>query len=197
MSEGAARGGDGAADGAGDRTDDDWMQHVNLDPAKKRSEIRRKYDEMREELKSTKVGMDDVIDKLIDYYYAFKEERERLELPLVLHLHGAQGIGKTTLLDSFVDLTGIGDEQKLTYIYISPGGQNFPMDEIETKLKENALLPENQWRLIVVVLDETQNVTQWGNTKPRLWNLLGTGSYQIRPRNTKEDYLKGEFLRLY
>ena len=163
---------------------------IDFKPLLARRTAEAPYNELERELKGTKVGMDSVISRMVNHLKSYKLGESDLKLPLVVQMPGAQGTGKTTLVSDFVDLARVND-LFITKTYSVTGPQEFPMQEIITKLKENNARPPEKRGMVVVFLDETQHVTNWTGTKPDLWNLLGTGKIAKEFNPPKFSYVDG------
>jgi hypothetical protein len=171
------------------QSDSDWKSQISLEPAIQRRITREKYEAYKRHLKATKVGLDPVIDRLVNQVYRIVEEPGSTKLPLFLHLPGAQGTGKTTMIRDFVKELGLS-EQFTEILYTDAKAEKFPIDRVIQSLKENSKLSPEQRKPIILLLDETQHVTQWTGTKPALWSILGTGQYTETPATTKEAHIQ-------
>jgi hypothetical protein len=62
------------------------------------------------------------------------------------------------------------------------------MDQVIAKLRENEARPPEQRGLVVLLLDETQHVTNFTEVKNELWGALGDGKIIINPNPPKSQY---------
>ncbi len=147
-----------------------------------RSEFVQKVEQLEDIkgiLKTEFVGIDDVIDKVVDnvrswYTMSFIQER-----PAVMNLWGLTGVGKTSLILRLLDLIGFSDRTFRLDLGEKEGGMSFRnslADLCENKNDES----------IVIVLDEFQHARslkvsglmkeEIENDKNRMvWELIDSG----------------------
>ena len=169
----------------------------SITPALKNEVFYRKkrLENAKIQLKTEFVGLDRVIDDLIEsvsYWYYFPELQKK---PVVVNLWGLTGVGKTSLVNRLVDLLSYSE-------HFYP----FNLSENDWDIKRTiSELYENQSdQNFVMLFDEFQNVrtiTEDGNEKrnyyPYLWELFDTGkipaydfNYRLSEINDLENRLK-------
>ena len=169
----------------------------SITPALKNEVFHRKkcLENAKIQLKNEFVGLDRVIDDLIEsvsYWYYFPELQKK---PVVVNLWGLTGVGKTSLVNRLVDLLSYSE-------HFYP----FNLSENDWEIKRTiSELYENQSdQNFIMLFDEFQNVrtiTEDGNEKrnyyPYLWELFDTGkipaydfNFRLNDINDLESRLK-------
>jgi cell division protease FtsH len=121
----------------------------------------------RTQLKKEFIGLDKVIDQLIDLsstWYLFPDLQER---PAVISLWGLTGTGKTSLVKRFSQL--IDFENKYFRIDMKSNKSSLGLDDID---EINRISGENY---MMLGLDEFQNIPSAKNAPEGLWDLLDSG----------------------
>jgi len=121
----------------------------------------------RLELKNEFIGLDTVIDQVVDLsgsWYLFPELQER---PVVINLWGLTGTGKTSLVKRFSQL--IGFEKKHFHFNMKNNRSSLDLEDIE---EINRISGEQN---IILGLDEFQNIPSVRNQPEGLWDLLDSG----------------------
>lgn len=121
----------------------------------------------RTQLKKEFIGLDKVIDQLIDLsstWYLFPDLQER---PAVINLWGLTGTGKTSLVKRFSQL--IDFEKKYFRFDMKSNKSSLGLDDID---EINQMSGEN---CMILGLDEFQNIPSVKNQPEGLWDLLDSG----------------------
>ena len=153
------------------------MKH--LSPELKNEVFKKKstLEKARVILKAEFVGLDRVIDDLIEsfsYWYYFPELQKK---PVVINLWGLTGVGKTSLVNRLIQLLNFGE-------HFFP----FNLSESSWDIKETIaeLYEKQNKQSFVMLFDEFQNVrtiNEGGNEKQTnyqyLWELLDTGKIPV------------------
>jgi hypothetical protein len=141
----------------------------------------QELERMRSRLKSEFIGIDEVIDRVVDSmrsWYVMPELRDR---PLTINLWGMTGTGKTTLVQRIVALLGL--EQHFHTIDMSRSDAHKVDDDLEEIAEQNAGRP------FIVMFDEFQqartigtNNNEWqfrGKALVNFWRLLDSGMIEM------------------
>ena len=169
----------------------------SITPALKNEVFRRKeqLENAKIQLKKEFVGLDRVIDDLIEsvsYWYYFPDLQKK---PVVINLWGLTGVGKTSLVNRLVALLSYSD-------HFYP----FNLSEHDWDIKRtiSELYEKQSDQNFIMLFDEFQNVrtiseegTERRNFYPYLWEMLDTGkiptfnySYRLNELNDLEAKLK-------
>ncbi len=149
------------------------LEHIPSMGQAKLHELER----MRTQLKSEFIGIDEVIDRVVDSmrsWYVMPELRDR---PLIINLWGMTGTGKTTLVQRILSLLGL--EKLFLAIDMSRADIYKVDDDLEDIAEQHAGRP------FIVMFDEFQqartigqNNNEWqfrGKSLINLWKLLDNG----------------------
>ena len=169
----------------------------SITPALKNEVFYRKkrLENAKIQLKTEFVGLDRVIDDLIEsvsYWYYFPELQKK---PVVVNLWGLTGVGKTSLVSRLVDLLSYSEH---FYPF------NLSENDWDIKRTISELYEKQSDQNFIMLFDEFQNVrtiTEDGNEKrnyyPYLWELFDTGkipaydfNYRLSEINDLESRLK-------
>lgn len=143
------------------------------------SERREKLEYVKTELKKKFIGIDGVIDKIIDNIALWYLTPEIQFRPLIVSLWGITGVGKTDLVRTLVQLLEFGDK----FVEIQMDMKNDYNRNIETYL-ENSAIETNE--PAILLLDEIQRyrtIDEHGNMLDvkhfnDLWMLLSDGKFK-------------------
>lgn len=80
------------------------------------------FEEIKCVLKNEFIGLDDVIDRVVEYISVYYQVRNKLTRPMVLNIWGMTGYGKTSMLKRFFELLNVS----VNYINLSDGNDNSP-----------------------------------------------------------------------
>jgi cell division protease FtsH len=149
------------------------------------SEIQRRDEKLstvKAHLKEQFVGIDDVIDKLIDRIRIWYIAEDLLQRPTIVNLFGMTGSGKTDLVNRLVGELEMGEWFGVVEFGKNARGVQNAMapPTIEETLKSSSITPNHHGILLV---DEFhRNTVGYGNELgvygleyPDLWNLLSDG----------------------
>lgn len=142
--------------------------------------IRRKQKALNEvaaKLKQDFVGLDKIIDKIVDTIKIWYIHPELQIRPTVLCLWGMTGVGKTDLVRKMVSYMSMQDK----FLELEMGDTG---GDMQAKLESSSLTPEDQ---CVVFLDEFQRFRtvnpDGSDAKPKgyadVWTLLSDGKFQV------------------
>jgi len=179
---------------AGSRSTQNTKQRAKLHDGL--AELNR-IENIRHTLKSEFVGMDSVIDRLVDFYKAAQTTPEMVKMPQFENWHSPPGMGKTSLFQRFVKLTGSGPVA--ITLTVKPGSNTeFPKDQLIKMILANQ--NKKKGLLAIVIIDESHNVIDetnasngkghWPNIKSgdEIWQMLGNGKFELVPATTADGY---------
>lgn len=143
------------------------------------SERREKLEYVKKELKKKFIGIDGVVDKIIDNIALWYLTPEIQFRPLIVSLWGITGVGKTDLVRTLVQLLEFGDK----FVEIQMDMKNDYNRNIETYL-ENSAIETNE--PAILLLDEIQRyrtIDEHGSMLDvkhfnDLWMLLSDGRFK-------------------
>ena len=152
---------------------------MNKDFFNQIKEKREKLEEIKIKLKEKFIGIDNVIDKIIDYislWYLMPNIQFR---PLIISLWGITGVGKTDLVRTLVSLLKFTDK----FIEIQMDMKNDYMKNIESFLESGGIDTKEP---AVLLLDEIQRYRTLDENGKMLenkyfndvWTLLSDGRFQ-------------------
>lgn len=159
------------------------------------SQRKEQLESARIQLKKEFVGLDQVIDDLIEsvsYWYYFPELQKK---PVVINLWGLTGVGKTSLVTRLVALLSYSEH---FYPF------NLSENDWDIKHTISELYEKQSDQNFIMLFDEFQNVrtitedgTERRNFYPYLWEMLDTGkipsfnyTYRLNDLNDLEAKLK-------
>ncbi len=134
-----------------------------------------KINQVRVQLKQMFIGLDEIIDRLVDNVQILFLEPELVNQPIIVNLFGLPAVGKTTLIRAFIKLMDAGhsfaeiDVRKLTNYSL--------VDALEDTLGEERSI-DCQGKPLFILLDEFHNLTREGNSFMDcydLWNFMSDG----------------------
>ena len=150
-------------------------------------EKKRKLEQIKAELKQEFVGIDYIIDDLLDYIQIWYLMPEILTRPIIINLWGMTGVGKTDLVRKFVSKLEFQDRFAEVELSNSESGWR---NTVWSILDENGL---NDGKAAIVLFDEIQKFSSLdvhGNPIQNVsfqdfWELLSDG--KLAKRDNKED----------
>jgi cell division protease FtsH len=159
-----------------------------MDTSKKTSEEMIEYIKQRRselesisaKLKGDFVGLDEVIDQIIDsikVWYIFPELQIR---PSILCLWGLTGVGKTDLVRKLVSYLKFQDR----FIEIEMSGESDTHKTVQRRLEESSVAPEDQCILFLDEFQKFRTVSEDGTASDSntaysdVWTLLSDGRFQ-------------------
>src|SRR5579862_131840 len=135
--------------------------------------------ELKENLKRDFIGLDSVIDQIIEsikIWYIFPELQIR---PTILCLWGLTGVGKTDLVRKMVSYLRMQDR----FLEIEMNGDDTSTNTIQAKIEESSLSPEEPSILFLDEFQKFRTVNEEGQTNPNnksysdVWTLLSDGRF--------------------
>lgn len=140
---------------------------------------KKKLEEVKIELKNKFIGIDDVIDKIINNITLWYLTPEIQFKPLIISLWGITGVGKTDLVRTLVKLLQFNDK----FIEIQMDVQNGFRKNIEDYLESSEINPNEP---SIILLDEIQRYRTIDETGAMIrneyfndiWMLLSDGRFQ-------------------
>jgi len=141
--------------------------------------------EAGERLKEHFVGLDEIIDKILQYIEVWYVMPELINRPVIINLWGMTGVGKTDLVRRLVDLVGFTD--RYCDVELSDNGSSFFYSRIASLIRDYpSIKPGNP---AVLLLDEIQYFRTISNAgeeikNPKyndIWPLLSDGKLQHSP----------------
>lgn len=153
---------------------------INIDPILLTSK-KRKLEELKEYLKSEFVGIDQVIDELVDKIKIWYLMPELLEKPIIINLWGMTGVGKTDLVRKivkFLDFTDRYSEIELSHSDSSSSHRY--VNSISEVLNLYSIVPEEPSILFFDEIQKFRTINESQNEIKDLrfqdfWELLSDG----------------------
>ena len=148
---------------------------------------RKKLEDAKAGLKAKFIGIDDVIDKIIDHISLWYLSPEIQFRPLIVSLWGITGIGKTDLVRTLVDLLGFTDK----FIEIQMDTKNEFNKNIENYLENAAIATSDPAILLLDEIQRFRTIDGQGNLLENryfndIWMLLSDGKFQNRSQRRTE-----------
>ncbi|MEM9931416.1 MAG: AAA family ATPase, partial [Bacteroidota bacterium] len=139
-------------------------------------------------LKQEFIGIDLIIDELLDYLQVWYLMPDILTRPVIINLWGMTGVGKTDLVRKMVKFLEFQD--RFAEVELSNSDQSSYLSTVVQVLATNGMADEKP---AIVLFDEIQRfntIDQEGNPLPQtkyadFWELLSDGRLS---RKSKEDY---------
>lgn len=139
-----------------------------------------KLDSARAQLKQEFIGIDRVIDELMDSISTWYTLPELQTRPLVVNLWGMTGTGKTSLIKRLAELIDRCDASYLLDLSNASDSYSF----FETM---NDIFSQNNGRSFILTLDEFQHartITETGEERTfgkmgNIWRILDTGMFEV------------------
>jgi len=134
---------------------------------------------LKAQLKKDFIGLDEVIDQIIEsikVWYIFPELQIR---PTILCLWGLTGVGKTDLVRKMVSYLRMQDR----FLEIEMNGDDSSTNTIQSKMEESSLSPEDPCILFLDEFQKFRTVTEQGENNPNnksysdVWTLLSDGRF--------------------
>jgi len=153
---------------------------------------KNKLEACKEFLKGEFVGIDPIIDSLIDYIQIWYLMPEILNRPIILNLWGMTGVGKTDLVRKMVKFLDYQD--RFTEVELSNSESGTWASSVSQILAENGLNDEKPG---IVLFDEIQRFHTVDNDGTPLhktkftdfWELLSDGRLSRKVKQNVDDYL--------
>ncbi|HMV77700.1 MAG TPA: AAA family ATPase [Leptospiraceae bacterium] len=159
---------------------------------KKIEERKKNLEFVRTELKDHFVGIDFIIDSLLDYIQIWYLMPEILTRPIIVNLWGMTGVGKTDLVRRLVKLLDYTD--RFCEIELSNIDETSYHTSVSSVLSRNKL---NDGRPCIVLFDEIQRFNTKdhdGNPLPQakftdFWELLSDGRLSKKEKDNIDQYI--------
>jgi hypothetical protein len=143
-------------------------------------------------LKEQFIGIDEIIDDLLDYIQIWYLLPEILNRPVIVNLWGMTGVGKTDLVRKMVSFLDFQD--RFTEVELSNIDQSSWQTNVSAILSNNGL---NDSKPAIVLFDEIQRfntLDHEGNPMPQtkftdFWELLSDGKLSKRQKDDIDYYL--------
>jgi hypothetical protein len=153
---------------------------------------KRKLDSCRAYLKREFIGIDGIIDDLINYIQVWYLMPDVLKRPVIVNLWGMTGVGKTDLIRKMVKFLEYQD--RFTEVELSNIDQSSYNTNVSAILNSNGL---NDGKPAIVLFDEIQRfntLDQDGNPMPQtkfidFWELLSDGKLSKKQKDDLDYYL--------
>jgi hypothetical protein len=165
------------------------MQALDLKSIKQK---KQKLELCKSLLKEEFIGIDHIIDDLIDYIQVWYLMPEILNRPVIVNLWGMTGVGKTDLIRKMVKFLDYQD--RFTEIELSNIDQSSYQTNVSAILTNNEL---NNGKPAIILFDEIQRfntLDQDGNPLPQtkfidFWELLSDGKLSKKTKDDLDYYL--------
>jgi Peptidase family M41/ATPase family associated with various cellular activities (AAA) len=159
---------------------------------KKIANKKKQLEECKKYLKSEFIGIDDIIDELINYLQIWYLIPEILTRPIIVNLWGMTGVGKTDLIRKMVKFIDFQD--RFAEIELSNIDQSNWKSTVSQIFKDNEI---NDEKPAIVLFDEIQRfntLDQDGNPLPQtkfidFWELLSDGRLSKKERYDSDYFL--------
>ena len=144
-----------------------------------------KLSQVKAQLKKEFIGIDEVIDKVIESITSWYLIPEMNDRPVIVNLWGLTGTGKTSLVNRLIELLEINK-----YLYLDLGksnGNSFYSNNVVSVALSELNDSEKDVNSYIFVLDEFQNArtldekrNEINNPQSRsIWDLLDSGKVSI------------------
>lgn len=151
-----------------------------------------KLEACKQYLKEQFIGIDEIIDDLLDYIQVWYLLPEILNRPVIVNLWGMTGVGKTDLIRKMVSFLEFQD--RFTEIELSNIDESSWQTNVSAILSTNGL---NDSKPAIVLFDEIQRfntLDHEGNPMPQtkftdFWELLSDGKLSKRQKDDIDYYL--------
>ena len=166
---------------------------------KKNFEIRKeKLEQCRKFLKQEFIGIDNIIDELLDYIQIWYLLPEILTRPIIINLWGMTGVGKTDMIRKMVKSLDFQD--RFVEIELSNSDETSWNKNVADTLQKNRF---NDGNPAIVLFDEIQRfntLDSEGNPVPQtkftdFWELLSDGRLSKKERDDIDHYLYSYLFR--
>ncbi|MFN0199876.1 MAG: AAA family ATPase [Bacteroidia bacterium] len=153
---------------------------------------KQKLEEVKAQLKSLFIGIDNIIDDLINYIQIWYLMPEVLNRPIIINLWGMTGVGKTDLIRKMVKYLEYQD--RFTEVELSNIDSTTWQSSVSSILERNDM---NDGKPAIVLFDEIQRFnTLDGDGKPMgqtkftdFWELLSDGRLSKKEKEDLDYYL--------
>ena len=166
---------------------------------KKNFEIRKeKLEQCRKFLKQEFIGIDNIIDELLDYIQIWYLLPEILTRPIIINVWGMTGVGKTDMIRKMVKSLDFQD--RFVEIELSNSDETSWNKNVADTLQKNRF---NDGNPAIVLFDEIQRfntLDSEGNPVPQtkftdFWELLSDGRLSKKERDDIDHYLYSYLFR--
>jgi Peptidase family M41/ATPase family associated with various cellular activities (AAA) len=155
-------------------------------------ERKQKLDEVKLELKKYFIGIDAIIDSLVDYLQVWYLVPEILNRPIIINLWGMTGVGKTDLIRKMIKFLNFQD--RFAEVELSNIDSTSYLSSVTDVLERNGI---NDGKASVVLFDEIQRFnTIDSDGKPMqqskytdFWELLSDGRLSKKQKDDFDYYL--------
>jgi hypothetical protein len=156
----------------------------------------KQLEEARRELKEFFVGIDAVIDSLIDAVAVWYTMPEVLSRPVIVNLWGMTGVGKTDLIRRLVRALGV--QERFTEIELTNGDSTTWHTSVASRLSESPALRGEPALLLFDEIQRFNTIDREGKPVPNtkfsdFWELLSDGRL-ARRETTDMDYMLASML---
>jgi hypothetical protein len=171
------------------------MININKKDIKERKE---KLEEAKVALKKHFIGIDNIIDDLLNYIQVWYLMPEVLNRPIIINLWGMTGVGKTDLIRKLVKF--LDYQHRFTEIELSNIDSTSWQSSVATVLQNNGFADEKP---SIILFDEIQRfntIDQEGKPLPQtkymdFWELLSDGRLSKKTKDDLDYYLFSYYSR--
>ncbi len=144
------------------------------------------------QLKEEFMGLDDVIDRIIDAVTSWFFFPEMQEKPVIVNLWGLTGIGKTSLVRRLVELTGFA-ERYYRFDLGESTGRSFDIQDSFRDIYRNCdgepfIIGLDEFQLARTINEEQEEIDR-ALTRV-IWDLLDSGKFAVIDFDYNMDYFK-------
>jgi Peptidase family M41/ATPase family associated with various cellular activities (AAA) len=155
-------------------------------------ERKKKLDEVKVELKKHFIGIDHIVESLLDYLQVWYLVPEILTRPIIINLWGMTGVGKTDLIRKMIKLLNFQD--RFAEVELSNIDSTSYVSSVSDVLERNGI---NDGKPSVVLFDEIQRFNTLdtdGKPMPQskftdFWELLSDGRLSKKQKDDFDYYL--------
>ncbi len=144
------------------------------------------------QLKKEFMGLDDVIDRIIDAVTSWFFFPEMQEKPVIVNLWGLTGIGKTSLVRRLVELTGFA-ERYYRFDLGESTGRSFDIQDSFRDIYRNCdgepfIIGLDEFQLARTINEDQEEIDR-ASTRA-IWDLLDSGKFNVIDFDYNMDYFK-------